>query len=356
MTTLKTYGLALCGLGRMGEIHLENILVNRKVCLKYLVETGPGLTKAHEIVKSKCLSQAKVIDVEKYDEVIADPSVTAVIICTPTDTHEPLVVKGLKAGKHILCEKPLAKEISVIVECYRIAREKGVGLLCAFNRRFDPQISEMRSRKNEVGKMWQVKICSRDSPKPPMRFLRISGGIFHDCMVHDLDMARWILQEDPETIYSAGHVFDPEIGALDDVDSAMAILKFPSGVLAAIDINRDCVYGYHQTVELYGSKGNLLSDNQRNSSLAVNGSKVREDIMFSFKQRYKDSYINELEHLVEIIENNGKGCSVKGLDTVKATVLSQMAEDSFRSGKPIQVGPYFKKVFADYANDGIFKE
>jgi len=341
--------LILCGLGRMGMIHIENILASFNVNLAYLVEAN--LEHAEKVKSNYCLDSTKIVHFNDFQKAVDDKSTHCVIICTPTDTHEDLLVKALHAGKHVLCEKPLARNIETIAKCYKLAKEKDVILLCAFNRRFDPQIQEMISKKSSVGIMQSIKICSRDSPKPPMSFLKISGGIFHDCIVHDLDMLRCITQEDPETIYSIAHVYDPQIAALDDVDTVMVVLKFPCGILAHIDISRDCRFGYDQTIQIYGSEGNLISDNPRKSALTMNGAKQVEDIHYSFKTRYTDAYKCELAHFVDMVRGGKQECMIKASDTIKATCLSQAAEDSWKESRVINVKSFLEKNYGSILKD-----
>lgn len=349
MSNRAPISLILCGLGRMGMIHIENILVSFNVNLSYIIEAN--LEHAEKVKKDFCLESTKILHFNDFQKAVDDQCTHCVIICTPTDTHEDLLLKSIHAGKHVLCEKPLAREIPTIANCYKLAKEKNVVLLCAFNRRFDPQIQKLIRRKSDVGIMQSIKVCSRDSPKPPMSFLKISGGIFHDCIVHDLDMLRCIVQEDPETIYSVAHVYDPKIAALDDVDTVMVVLKFPCGILAHIDISRDCRFGYDQTIQIYGSEGNLISDNPRKSALVTNGSMQADNIHYSFKTRYADAYKVELAHFVSLVRGGKEECMIKASDTIKATCLSQAAEDSWREGRVIDVKSYLEKNYGPILKD-----
>jgi len=155
------------------------------------------------------------------------------------------------SAKHSRAAK-LSSDLSCIQECYRLAKEVGRPLFCAFNRRFDVSMSRLRDRVREgaIGKVYQVKTTSRDSPLPSMAYLKISTGIFHDCAVHDIDMACWVVGERHEGVFAQGSAFDPEIGAIGDVDKVVIVLKFPSGVLASIDLSRHSQYGYDQRLEV----------------------------------------------------------------------------------------------------------
>ncbi|CAK8690564.1 unnamed protein product [Clavelina lepadiformis] len=205
----------------------------------------------------------------------------------------------------------------------------------------------MHSNLSHIGKLHSIKICSRDAPRPPLSYLKISGGIFHDCIVHDMDMLRYLTGENPSTVYTLAHCHDPEIAELKDVDTVFVVLQFPSGVIAHIDISRECVYGYHQTVQVYGDKGSMMSDNPRQSGLMLNGGQRSDDIFFSFHDRYAVAYSLELEHFFKLIRGEEKECDIKAKDTLQATVLSQAAEDSFKNGCVINYSEYTKHKFSN---------
>ena len=183
---------------------------------------------------------------------LKDEEVDAVIITTPTDSHESYVLSALKANKAVFCEKPISGEREVIEECYNLADKMKCPMLCAFNRRFDPQLSKIRQEtvEGKVGQVHHIKMTSRDAPVPSMAYLKISNGIFHDCAVHDVDMACWLAGEKPITVFAQGSAFDPEIEAIGDLDTAAIVLKFPSGALASIALSRHSQEGYDQRLEV----------------------------------------------------------------------------------------------------------
>lgn len=174
------------------------------------------------------------------------------MIATPTDKHEDFVLKSLRAGKAVFCEKPVAADITSVGVCYEEAEKQQRPLLCAFNRRFDPGMSSIHRQVKEgrIGRVYQIKTCSRDSPLPPISFLKISNGMYHDCAVHDIDMICWIVGEEPRGIMAMGSTFNEGIRALSDVDTIAIILKFPSGILGSIDLSRHSSYGYDQRLEV----------------------------------------------------------------------------------------------------------
>ena len=248
-------GVVLCGFGRAGRIHFEGIRQNRRCQLKYIVDLleKPQVNDLIQGTLAKYnLQGTKAVAASAYEEILKDPTVHAVVVTTPTNQHEDYVRKGLLAGKAVFCEKPLAGSIQDIDACYDLAAKANRPLFCAFNRRFDDAMSSIckQVREGKVGKVYQIKTCSRDSPTPSLDYIKISGGMYHDCAVHDIDMICWILDEEPESVMAYGEAVDPEIKAVGDVDTIVIVLKFPSGVLGMIDLSRHCPYGYDQRLEV----------------------------------------------------------------------------------------------------------
>ncbi len=184
--------------------------------------------------------------------VLKDPEVEAVVVATPTDSHEYYVRRALEAGRGVFCEKPIAGNIRDVSACYDIAEKNGRPLYCAFNRRFDAGMRNVYNqvRAGKIGRVYQIKTCSRDSPLPSLAYLKISNGMFHDCAVHDIDMVCWVVGEQPVKVMAEGSAFDEGIRSIGDVDTVAIILKFPSGVIATIDLNRHSSYGYDQRLEV----------------------------------------------------------------------------------------------------------
>ncbi|XP_011685180.1 PREDICTED: trans-1,2-dihydrobenzene-1,2-diol dehydrogenase-like [Wasmannia auropunctata] len=203
--TLKTEDepiirVALFGVGRAGTIHLENIISNIRVKLLYIVDDVESNWRA--LQKYWRLDNITFLNSKQSDKVFKDPNVDAVVVASPTYTHEDIVIKALEAKKAVFCEKPIAENIQDTAKCYEIAKKVGKPLFCAFNRRFDPSYSNVRDRvrKGEVGHVQTIKTVSRDSPLPTIEYLKLSGGIFHDCMVHDIDIITWVLGEYPDKL------------------------------------------------------------------------------------------------------------------------------------------------------------
>lgn len=323
------------------------------VLLKYLVDEDLSQDKLDKLAEYH--NTAKLIFPHDSHYVFEDPEIDGVIVCTPTDMHVDIAMAAIKAGKGVLCEKPLAMTIESTLDCYREAMKRNIPLLCAFNRRFDPQLRDLHKKRGVIGQVQSIKTCSRDSPRPPMEYIKISGGMFHDCAVHDLDLIRWMIGEEPVTVYTAAHAHIPEIAALGDVDTVYIVLKFSSGVIAHVDLSRDCKYGYHQTCELFGENGSLMSDNPLKSAVHFAGVEgiVNDVIKHSFKQRYAEAYQEEIAHFAALLTGQSKKCLVSACDTLRATFLAQAAEDSWKAGKVIDLKEHFAKIFESDSNDPL---
>jgi len=194
---------------------------------------------------------------------VADPEVTAVIVATTTITHEKIIRSALAAGKHVFTEKPVAETEAESARCFADANDAGRILFTAFNRRYDPSFADVRRRvrQGDVGHAHVVRTTSRDSPVPSLEFLKTSGGFFHDCVIHDLDLVTWTVGEFPSEVVTFGNAQIPEIAALDDVDNVIVTMKFPSGTLGNVNASRMAVYGYDQRLEVFGPSGMVMADN-----------------------------------------------------------------------------------------------
>ena len=255
--TNTTVTLALCGFGRAGNIHFRGIRSNPRCQLKYIVDCfdDPAvLSKVRAVLEEyRMLESVSLVKTSDYESVVlADGQLSGVVITTPTQHHESYVLRALQAKKAVFCEKPLAFDLKGIVQSYNIAQRDNLPLYCAFQRRFDPGMSKLRHSvaEGKIGKVFQLKSTSRDSPRPSVEYLKTSGGMFHDTAVHDVDVLCWIVGEEPVGVFAQGSVFDPEIAGIGDVDTITVMLKFPSGVLSVSDLSRHSSYGYDMRLEV----------------------------------------------------------------------------------------------------------
>ena len=245
--------LALCGFGRAGNMHLTSIRHNFRCKLKYVVDIPDAVESVQNRLGSLNMNDVLVVSSEQFESVVLkDDQVAGVLVTTPTNTHEEYICKSIEAGKAVFSEKPIAENIESIIKCYAEAEKIGVPLLCAFNRRFDGGFSGVKQMvdDNKLGKLYSLRSTSRDSPLPPLSYIKISYGMYHDCAVHDIDAICWIIGEEPLNVYAHGYAHHPDISSINDYDTIAIVLTFPSGVIATIDLCRHSSYGYDQRLEV----------------------------------------------------------------------------------------------------------
>ncbi|WP_300002744.1 inositol 2-dehydrogenase [uncultured Cedecea sp.] len=321
------FNIALLGAGRIGQIHAANIAAHKETNLWSVVD--PNEENAARIA-----AQYK-IQVQSVDEVMADTNVHAVLIASATDTHANLIELAARHGKAIFCEKPVHLDLARVRECLTVVRANNVPLFIGFNRRFDPQFRRVKTEvlEGRIGKPESLLIISRDPSPPPVEYVRVSGGMFRDMTIHDFDMARFIMGEEPVSIYAQGsNLVDPAIGEAGDIDTAFIVLKYRSGALATIVNSRRSAYGYDQRLELHGangllSAGNILENQVQHLSATGCRSALPEHF---FLQRYKEAYAAEWQHFVEVLRGETKPeCS--GEDGERALYLADKALESLHS-------------------------
>ncbi len=327
--------IAVAGLGRIGKIHLENLCRNFQE-----IEVVAVMDVSKE---SKTIVDKYNIPhfVENFDELINIEGIDAVVICSPTDTHADYVVKAAKAGKQIFCEKPLDLSLSRIKEVLKIVEECGVTLMLGFNRRFDHEFKKIRQlvANDEIGDLQIVKITSRDPGPPPISYIKVSGGMFLDMTIHDFDMARYISGKEVVEVYAKGGVMvDPEIGNAGDIDTAIITLTFEDNTFAVIDNSRKAVYGYDQRLEVFGSKGMGIAENNfPNSHKLYSASGVSGELpLHFFLERYDASYKQEISEFIQAIVN-GNSVPVDGFDGLQAMKIALAAKKSVVEGRSVQI-------------------
>ena len=249
----EVVGIAVFGFGRAGKMHLPGILANHHCRLKYIVDVEEKLNEVKEtIARYNMIGTVAVSDKEFEQVVMKDPEVGAVMVTTPTDSHETYVCSALRHGKAVFCEKPIASTLEATQACYKAASQTGLPLLCAFNRRFDYGMAGVheRVRDGQVGKLHMIKTTSRDHPFPAIEFLHNSTGMFRDCAIHDIDVICWVVGAFPKEVFAHAHAHHPEIKDMGDVDTVAIVMKFESGAIATIDLSRYSSYGYDQRLEV----------------------------------------------------------------------------------------------------------
>ncbi|EDP65006.1 Myo-inositol 2-dehydrogenase [alpha proteobacterium BAL199] len=324
---------ALFGAGRIGRLHAANIAAHPKARLGLVADVAEEAAQA--------VAAQHGASVGSVEEALASDRIDAVLIATSTDTHAPLIEAAAAAGKAILCEKPIDLDIARATAAVRTASAAGVPLAVGFNRRFDASFAALKARLDagDIGTPEIVSIASRDPSPPPLAYVRVSGGLFRDMMIHDLDMARWLLGEEPIEVHAMGSALvDPAIADAGDVDTALVSLRTASGRLAQISNSRRAAYGYDQRIECHGSKGMLRADNLRGTTveIATAAGYVRDPILHFFLERYGPAYRAELDAFVEAVLT-GREPAPTGEDGLAALRLADAAQQSLETGTPVRL-------------------
>ena len=333
----KTYIAGVLGAGRMGKIHIENILYNiPNLKIKIVADINRD---------DKLEKWANGIGVPKLtndeSEIINDPEINVVVIASPTDSHTKYIQEAAKAKKDIFCEKPIDTDLMRIKETLNIVKNEGVKLMIGFNRRFDRNFKRVREMvsSGQVGIPQIVKVTARDPAPPSIDYIKTSGGMLFDMTIHDWDMARFQIGSEIEEVYTKGAVLvDPEIGKAGDIDTVVLILKFKNGAIGMIDNSRQAVYGYDQRVEVFGSKGCAIADNEPSNTVRLyTPENIKEDnIPYFFLQRYMDSYAAELRYFIDCLQNN-KEPSPNGEDGFQNVVIAIAAQKSYEENRPVKI-------------------
>ncbi len=329
-----TKKIAIMGLGRIGRMHAE--MISHRV-------DGLEVGLVFDAVQSTAVEVGQQLNVPvagNLDEVLTS-DVDAVAICTSTDTHVELTVAAAEAGKAIFLEKPVSLNLSDIDRALAAVSKASVPLQVGFNRRFDPSHAAVQEAvaSGDIGDVQLVKITSRDPAPPPIEYIKVSGGIFLDMMIHDFDMARFVVGSEVSQVYAAAAVrVDPAIGNAGDVDTAVAVLTHEDGTITTIDNSRQAVYGYDQRVEVFGSEGMAKSENVRQHTTEIHradGTSLTP-VPYFFIERYEASFMAEWRSFVAGLESGDM--SVTGADGRAPLVIGLAALESIRTSKPVDIG------------------
>ncbi|HWE60491.1 MAG TPA: inositol 2-dehydrogenase [Chloroflexota bacterium] len=332
---MRLIGIAVLGAGRIGSQHAMNAA--REVPGATLVGVADiDLATAQRAVKAAGSGRA----VQDYRVLLADPEVQVVVIATPTDTHAQLLREGAAAGKHILCEKPIALTLDVTREAIDAVQHSGVLVAVGFNRRFDPAFAAARRAidAGEIGEPWIVKLVGRDPRLAPLSYLRSSGGLFKDQAIHEYDLACWLIDRPVEEVYATGSVLvDPQVAALGDVDTALTTLRFAGGALGLVDNCRQAVYGYDVRAEVHGSAGKLLIGGDRRTPVTLlEPNRASHDHVDWFLDRFADAYRDELVDFVACVRT-GRTPSVVAEDGYRALQIAVAAGIAHRERRPVRL-------------------
>ncbi len=328
--------IAVLGCGRIGRMHADNIAAHPRAELA-------GVFDIQEPSAAEVASRHGVNKFASADDVFASADVDAVLIATSTPTHVDFIAQGVEAAKAILCEKPIDLSLGRVNDLKKRIAGTKVPIMLGFVRRFDKGHAAARDAmlKGEIGDLHQVVITSRDPGMAPATYIEVSGGIFRDMTIHDLDLARFMLGEEVTAVSAQGsRLVDPALmERCGDFDTVVVTLVTESGKQAIITNSRQAAYGYDQRVELFGSKGMVISENHRKNLMTkhlANATRISAPLQFFFIERYTQAFMSEIDHFVDAIEN-GTPPPVGFEDGRLALMLADACFKSIAEGRVVKV-------------------
>lgn len=329
--TDKIYNIALLGAGRIGQVHAANIAAHPSSRLSIVVDPQEGIARQ--------LAEAYGASVRSLEDALSSSDIDAIVIASATSTHADLIERGIRAGKAVFCEKPVDLSISRVNATLEAIKGQENRLFVAFNRRFDPAVAELKRRLDAgvIGDLELVTVVSKDPGALPIDYIKVSGGMFRDMTIHDFDMARFILGEEPVRVTAlASTLTDPAIKAEGDIDTASVTLQTASGKIAVITNSRRASFGYDQRVEAHGSLGTLRTENVPKTMLVQEREDgvTREKPLFFFLERYAESYAEEWKEFVRVLKGE-VAPAPSGEDGRKALLLAEAAYQSLETGRTI---------------------
>ncbi len=341
----KRLPVGIIGAGRIGKVHAATLAFRLPDAIAAAI-TDVNRAAAEEVAGSCGIPRV----VPNADELLRDPAIEAVLICSPTATHADLVVAAAKAGKHVFCEKPIDFTPAKIDAALAAVERAGVKFQVGFNRRFDANFARVRRAvaTGEIGMPHLLHIVSRDPAPPPISYVRTSGGMFLDMTIHDFDMARFLIGDEVEEVYTAAAVrVDPEIGQAGDVDTALIVLRFRNGAIGTIDNSRKAVYGYDQRVEILGSEGAVSTGNRYpNDAVLSTAAAIRRDLPLNFfMDRYLESFAEELRAFVAAVVED-RPAPVTGIDGRIPVIMALAARKSLDEHRPVRLEEVAQTVAA----------
>lgn len=329
--------VGIIGAGRIGKVHAKNISMYIPE-MEITMVSDPFLSDETEAYMRAC-------GVQKFSksarDIFDDPEIEAVLICSSTDTHAEMIMEAAKAGKHIFCEKPIAYDLQKVREAIQAADDAGVKLQVGFCRRFDHNHRAVYDavRAGKIGEVNLVRITSRDPEPPTIAYVKSSGGIFYDMMIHDFDMARFLAGSEVTEVCAYGSVLvDKQIGEVGDVDTAAVMLKFESGAIGMIDNSRKAVYGYDQRVEVFGSAGCVQDENDIPSTaiLSTADGTVYGTAYKVMWDRYTNAFVSEMKAFAQAVIHDTQP-PVSGLDGLYPVLMAAAATKSLKEGRPVKI-------------------
>lgn len=329
--------VGIIGAGRIGRVHVESICTQ--------VPDARVKMLADPFMSEETAAWAKEMGVlavtKDYREILENPEIDAVLICSSTDTHSPISVEAIRAGKHVFCEKPIDHDVDKIQDVINALKESNVKYQVGFNRRFDHNFEALRSAVSvgKVGEVHVIKVTSRDPEPPCAEYVKVSGGMFLDMTIHDFDMVRFLAGCDAEEVYvEAAVLVDPAIGEAGDVDTAVITLKMKNGAIAVIDNSRKAVYGYDQRAEVFGSKGMAATANDSASTAVISNAEgvTAEKPLYFFLERYMAAYAKEIKCFIRAIEED-TDTPLGVMDGLQPVLMGLAAKKSLEEHRPVKI-------------------
>jgi myo-inositol 2-dehydrogenase/D-chiro-inositol 1-dehydrogenase len=331
---MKKIKLGIIGAGRIGKLHVDNLKGLPQVEIKTISDIFADQIK-------EWANQRGIFNITaNYKDIIDDPEIDAVFICSPTDTHISIIVAAANAGKHIFCEKPISFELDKTIQAIEVVEKSAVKFQTGFNRRFDHNMSRVQElvQEGKIGDPHILKITSRDPEPPHKEYIKNSGGLFIDMSIHDFDIARFLVGSDVEEVYVQGAVLvDPVFAEFGDIDTAIISLKFKNGALGVIDNSRKAHF-YDQRVEVFGSKGcvTIQNDFPNSAELSTQDGVYKDKPMFFFLERYNEAYVQEVHAFIDAILNDTP-VSVNANDGYQAELIAHAARLSLKENRPVKI-------------------
>ena len=331
-----TVRFAIIGAGRIGQVHAENMT-------RHIAEAE--VVVIADVVHAAACAAAQRFGIPQASgdpaEVFDNAAIDAIAICSSTETHADFIIEAARAGKHVFCEKPIALNLGAVDAALAAVAASGVKLQIGFNRRFDANFRGVRDavRKGEVGTPYLVQFTSRDPEPPPLSYIERSGGIFLDMMIHDFDMARFLLDDEIDEVSASGAVrVDPAIGEAGDIDTAVVAVRFRSGALGVITNSRQAVYGYDQKVEVLGSLGSVSCENNTPDRIIrqTDAGVIHSKPHYFFLERYQAAYAEELRSFIRAVVEDSQ-VEVTGRDGRAPVKLALAAGLSLREKRSVAV-------------------
>jgi len=328
-----TVRFAVLGAGRIGQVHADAIASVPGAVLVAVTDAMPAAAQA--------VADKHGCEIRDMAQIEAASDIDAVVICTPTDTHADLIERFVKAGKAVFCEKPVDLSVARVQDCLKVVNRVDGKLMVGFQRRFDPDFRALKAAIDEgkIGDVEMVTLTSRDPAAPPIGYIERSGGIFRDMTIHDFDVARWLLSEEPVSVMAAASVLtDPAIGKVGDFDSANVILTTASGKQATINNTRRATYGYDQRIEVHGSEGSVTAENHRQARIELANAEgyTRPPLLDFFMSRYTAAYAAEIAAFVAALAE-GSPMPTTGEDGLRALALAEAAVRSVAERRAVAV-------------------